>query len=80
MLKGGGDRRTGGGRVKADVIPENDNFIHQRIDRAYKHMLAAKTPEWSHRWGDLFVVLVRARNSMRTPAEVRQLESERGLR
>jgi hypothetical protein len=57
----------------------NSPHLHRRIDRAYTRMLAAKTPAWEHRWGDVFVCLVRARNAMRTPEEVRQLERERGL-
>jgi hypothetical protein len=61
------------------VISENSPYLHRRIDRAYNRMLAAKSTEWAHRWGDAFVHLVRARNAQRTPAEVRQLERERGL-
>jgi hypothetical protein len=57
----------------------NDNRIHQRIDKAYQRMLAAKSKVWEHRWGDAFVCLVRARNAQRTAAEVRELERERGL-
>lgn len=65
--------------ARSEAIPENSS-INAKIDRAYKHMLAAKTEAWSHRWGDCFVVHVRARNSMRTPAEVREIEKQRGLR
>lgn len=61
-----------------DFVPEN-TYLHRRIDRAYTRMVAAKSPEWSHRWGDAFVNYVRARNAMRTPNEVRELERERGL-
>jgi hypothetical protein len=66
--------------MKADVIPENDNFIHQRINRCYDRMILAKSSAWAHRWADVFMVYVRARNSMRTPAEVREIEKQRGLR
>lgn len=61
------------------VLAENSPFVHSRIDRAYKRMCAAKTASWQHIWGDAFVLYVRARNSQRTPAQVRQLERERGL-
>jgi len=53
--------------------------IHRKLDKAYSRMLAAKSQEWAHRWGDAFVVLVRARNAERTPDEIRQLERDRGL-
>ncbi len=59
--------------------PEH-TYLHRRIDRAYTRMIAAKSQEWAHRWGDAFVTYVRARNAQRTPAEIRQLERERGLR
>lgn len=53
---------------------------HQaRVDRTYNRMLAAKTLEWRHAWGDAFVASVSARNAMRTVAEVRRIEQERGL-
>ncbi len=65
--------------ARANVVPENDPHIHRRIDRAYTRMVAAKSAEWQHRWGDAFVHYVRARNAQRTPAEVRELERQRGL-
>lgn len=61
-------------------LQENAPYIHRRIDRALRHVLAAKSAQWAHRWGDCFVTYVRARNALRTPGEVRQLERERGLR
>jgi hypothetical protein len=57
----------------------NSPFIHRRIDRAYNRMIGAKSSCWERRWGDVFVLYVRARNAMRTPAEVRELERTRGL-
>lgn len=61
------------------VVAENSPFLHRRIERAYRHMLAAKTQAWSHIWGDAFLLYVRARNAKRTPAEIRELERARGL-
>lgn len=60
-------------------IPEH-SYIERRIQRAYDRMLAATSTEWRHAWGDGFLANVSARNAMRTVAEVRQLERERGLR
>lgn len=65
--------------MNANPIPEH-GYIDQRIERCYQRMLRAKTTDWRHAWGDGFVANVSARNAMRTVAEVRQLERERGLR
>jgi hypothetical protein len=54
--------------------------IERRIQKAYERMLKAKSECWRHAWGDGFVANVSARNAMRTVAEIRQLERERGLR
>lgn len=62
-----------------DCVPER-SYIELRIQRSYTRMLAAKTDEWRHAWGDAFVVNCSARNAMRSVAEVRQIERERGLR
>lgn len=62
-----------------DFIPER-SYVEQRIQRSYDRMTGAKTVEWAHRWADAFLLNVRARNAMRSPAEIRQLERERGLR
>lgn len=59
---------------------EHQPHIERRIQRAYERMLAAKTTEWQHAWGDGFVANVSARNAMRSVAEVRQLERARGIR
>ncbi len=59
--------------------PEH-TYLHRRIDRAYTRMIAAKSQEWAHRWGDCFVTYVRARNAQRTPREVAELETRMGLR
>ncbi len=59
--------------------PEH-TYLHRRIDRAYTRMVAAKSQEWAHRWGDAFVTYVRARNAQRTPREVAELETRMGLR
>jgi hypothetical protein len=61
-----------------DAIPER-SYMDRRVDRAYQRMLAAKTDDWRHAWGDGFVVSVRARNAMRSVAEVRAIEKARGL-
>jgi hypothetical protein len=63
-----------------NAVPEMVPYITTRIDRAYKHMLNAKSTNWAHAWGDVFCLYVRARNAQRTPAEVRELERQRGLR
>jgi hypothetical protein len=60
--------------------PEASPFLHRRIDRAYTRMVAAKTQEWAHRWGDVYVTYVRARNAQRTPRDVAELEKRMGLR
>jgi hypothetical protein len=60
-------------------IPER-SYLDQRIQRSYDRMTRARSVEWAHRWADAFLINVRARNAMRTPAEIRQLERERGLR
>lgn len=57
----------------------NSPFLHRRIDRAYTRMIVAKSEAWAHRWGDVFVVYCRARNAMRSPADVRKIEQARGL-
>ena len=64
--------------ARPDCIPEN-TYLHRRIDRAYTRMVGAKTVEWAHRWGDAFLTYVRARNALRTPAEIREIEKARGL-
>lgn len=61
------------------VPVEHQPRIERRIQRAYDRMLAAKSVEWRHAWGDGFCANVSARNAMRSVAEVRQLERERGL-
>ncbi len=58
----------------------NSNTINQRIEKAYKRMLNAKTQCWQKAWGDSFVVHVRARNAMRDRDELREIERARGLR
>lgn len=63
-----------------NAVPVEHSYIERRIQRAYDRMLAAKSVEWRHAWGDGFVANVSARNAMRTVAEVRQIERERGLR
>lgn len=65
--------------MNAQPTPENSPHLHRRIDRALARMTAAKSTEWAHRWGDIFCIYVRARNSMRTPAEIRELENARGI-
>lgn len=63
-----------------NAVPrEHQPFIERRIQRAYDRMLAAKTEDWRHAWGDGFVANVSARNAMRTVAEVRALENKLGL-
>lgn len=76
-----GDARVGKSAhaCNLDAVGESSPFLHRRIERAYNRMLAAKSPEWAHAWGDVFVVYVRARNAQRSPAEVRRLERARGL-
>lgn len=68
-----------GQTLSRGAVGDNSPRLHWRIDRAYNRMLAAKSPEWAHRWGDAFVVYIRARNAQRTPAEVRRLERARGI-
>lgn len=63
----------------AQQIPEH-SYIDQRIERAYQRMLAAKSVKWRHAWGDGFCANVSARNAMRSVAEVRRIERDRGLR
>lgn len=58
---------------------EHQPKIERRIQRAYERMLSAKTECWRYAWGDAFVVAVKARNAMRTVAEVRALEKKLGL-
>lgn len=55
------------------------SYLDARINRAFVRMLAAKTREWSHRWGDAFVMNIRARNAQRSPNEVREIERQRGI-
>jgi hypothetical protein len=62
-----------------DFIPER-SAIDRRIDHCYRRMLAAKSSAWAHAWGDGFVANVSARNALRSVAEVRQIERDRGLR
>lgn len=76
-------RRTVGGEggETVNAVPQLENdLVSQRIDRAYRHMLAAKSSDWAHAWGDCFVVLVRQRNAQRSRAEVLEMERARGLR
>jgi hypothetical protein len=61
------------------AVGEASPFLHSRIERTYTRMLAATSPEWAYRWGDAFVVYVRARNAQRSPDEIRKLERARGL-
>lgn len=63
-----------------NAVPvEHQPKIERRIQRAYDRMLAAKTEDWRHAWGDGFVANVSARNAMRTVAEVRAIERARGI-
>lgn len=50
------------------------------IDTAQLRMLSAQTPELQWYWGNVFTAMIRERNAARTPAEIEQLERERGLR
>ena len=61
------------------VPVEHQPSIERRIERAYQRMLAAKSIEWRHAWGNGFVANVSARNAMRSVAEVRRIERARGL-
>lgn len=65
-----------------NAIPSRDPMANaqRRVDRAMAHMIAARSREWRHLWGEIFVICVRARNAMRTPREIRALEKARGLR
>lgn len=63
-----------------NAVPiEHQTRIEKRIQRSYERMLAAKSTEWRHAWGDGFCANVSARNAMRTVAEVRAMEKQRGL-
>lgn len=61
------------------TTPEHQPAIERRIQRAYDRMCAAKDDCWRYAWGDLFCVLVRSRNAMRTVEEVRAMEKRLGL-
>ena len=64
-----------------NAVPrEHQPAIERRIQRAYDRMLAAKTEDWRHAWGDAFVANCSARNAMRTVREVRELEEKLGLK
>jgi hypothetical protein len=65
--------------MNANLIPEH-SYLNRRIDRAYTRMLAAKTSKWAHAWANGMLSACRARNAMRTPAEIRAIEKARGLR
>jgi hypothetical protein len=52
----------------------------QKIDRCESEMLAAKDPEARREWGAFFLAAIMDRNADRTPAEVAELERQKGLR
>lgn len=79
FVAGGAGVRKVGQTDFRGAVSEASPFLHRRIERAYNRMLAAQSPEWTHRWGDAFVVYIRARNAQRTPAEIRRIERARGL-
>jgi hypothetical protein len=60
-------------------IPDN-SYLNRRIDRAYTRMVAARTAAWAHAWGDALVANCKARNELRSVAELCAIEKARGLR
>jgi hypothetical protein len=54
--------------------------LERRIYRSEQRMRLARRPEWAHAWCGAFLRNVSARNARRSVAEVRQLETSKGLR
>ena len=67
-------------RLQQLVNRTNIHFLQWRINRAHRKFdkAPAFTPECSRAWLKLST-LIHMRNSLRTPADVAQIEKERGL-
>jgi len=67
-------------RLQQLVNRTNIHFLQWRINRALRRFDKARvlTPECGRAWLKLST-LIHTRNSLRTPADVAQIEKERGL-